>query len=70
MQISTHFVKTFVFFLSVDATKDDERLINNSRRAANVLAKVLDVDGRTRLCLIAAKDIQRGEQLQYDYGDR
>ena len=59
--------------LSIDATKEDKRLgrlINHSKTKANVVTKVVEVDGSPRLCLIAKRDIEIGEELQYDYGDR
>ncbi len=37
---------------------------------ANVSTKVMEQNGKPYLCLIAKKDIQIGNELQYDYGDR
>ena len=57
----------------MDATNDHGglgRLINHSKTEANVVTKVFEIDGCPHLCLIAAKDIEKGEELQYDYGDR
>ena len=58
---------------SVDATTDDGgfgRLLNHSKTVANVSAKLLELGGKPHLCLVAARDIQPGEELQYDYGER
>ena len=58
---------------SLDATNKQGRLgrlVNHSKTKANVVTKVLEVDGQPRLCLIASKDIKKGSNLQYDYGDR
>lgn len=57
----------------MDATKDNGRmgrLLNHSKKNANVLTKVIEVDSYPYLCLIAARDIPKGEELLYDYGDR
>ena len=58
---------------SVDATKENGRmgrLVNHSRKQANVVTKMVTLPERPCLCLMAARDIQPGEELQYDYGDR
>ena len=58
---------------SVDATQDNGRfgrLLNHSKTAANVVTKLYEVDSQPYLGLIAARDIQPGEELQYDYGER
>ena len=57
----------------MDATVDNGRkgrLLNHSRTTANVVSKLLEVDGEPYLCLVAARDISPGEELQYDYGER
>ena len=57
----------------MDATADNERkgrLLNHSRTAANVVTKLVEVDEQPYLCLVAARDIAIGEQLEYDYGER
>ena len=46
------------------------RLVNHSRTEANVSTKVMELDGKPHWCLIAKKDIQIGNGLQFDYGDR
>ena len=58
---------------SVDATRDDGRhgrLLNHSKAVPNVITKLLEVAGQPYLCLMAARDIQPGEELEYDYGER
>lgn len=46
------------------------RLVNHSKTDANVMSKVIEVRGHPYLCLMAARDINPGEELQYDYGER
>ena len=61
------------FSLSVDATKDNGRfgrLLNHSKTSANVVTKLIAVNDNPYLCLIAARNIETGEELQYDYGER
>ena len=58
---------------STGATKDDHRygrMVNHSRKAPNALLKVFSIDGVPRLCLIAFRNIEIGEELLYDYGER
>jgi len=65
----------FRFFApSVNATYNDGkpgRLVNHSRmnKLANVITKVVDVEGTPHLYLIVGRDIKPGEELLYDYGD-
>ena len=57
----------------MDATKYSGRLgrlLNHSKTAANVVTKLIEVNSHPYLCLMAAKDIEPGEQLEYDYGER
>ena len=46
------------------------RLFNHSKTHANVVTKVIEVDDQPYLCLISARDIKEGEELQYGYGER
>ncbi len=58
---------------SVDATKDNGRLgrlLNHSKSSANVATKLVEVDNHPYLCLMAARDVAVGEELEYDYGER
>lgn len=57
---------------SVDATAETGklgRLLNHSRRG-NCHTKVVPVNSRPYLVLVASRDIEKGEELTYDYGDR
>lgn len=42
---------------------------DNNVKDANARMKLLDIDGRPKLCLFATKDIGVGEELSYPYGD-
>lgn len=56
----------------VDATAESKkmgRLVNHSRQG-NLITKTIVVDSVPRLILVAKRDIPRGEELLYDYGDR
>ena len=57
----------------MDATKDNGRmgrLLNHSKTGSNLVTRLLEVDDRPCLCLMAAHHIQPGEELLYDYGER
>ncbi|XP_017026776.1 histone-lysine N-methyltransferase Set8 [Drosophila kikkawai] len=56
----------------IDATVDTGklgRLINHSRNG-NLMTKVVVIKQRPHLVLLAKDDIEPGEELTYDYGDR
>ncbi|XP_013877943.1 N-lysine methyltransferase SETD8-A [Austrofundulus limnaeus] len=56
----------------VDATKETGRmgrLINHSK-TGNCQTKLHDISGIPHLILVASRDIDKGEELLYDYGDR
>ncbi|TMS08777.1 N-lysine methyltransferase KMT5A-A [Larimichthys crocea] len=56
----------------VDATKETGRmgrLINHSK-TGNCQTKLHDINGVPHLILVASRDIDEGEELLYDYGDR
>ncbi|KAI3361712.1 hypothetical protein L3Q82_002070 [Scortum barcoo] len=56
----------------VDATKETKRmgrLINHSKNG-NCQTKLHDINGVPHLILVASRDIEKGEELLYDYGDR
>ncbi|XP_019938019.1 N-lysine methyltransferase KMT5A-A isoform X1 [Paralichthys olivaceus] len=56
----------------VDATKESGRmgrLINHSKNG-NCQTKLHDINGVPHLILVASRDIDEGEELLYDYGDR
>jgi histone-lysine N-methyltransferase SETD8 len=48
------------------------RLLNHSKKCPNVMTRVMELGGATlpSLCLIARRDIEVGEELVYDYGER
>ncbi|XP_077441522.1 N-lysine methyltransferase KMT5A-A [Vanacampus margaritifer] len=56
----------------VDATKETNRLgrLINHSKSGNLQTKLHDVDGAPHLILVASRDIDGGEELLYDYGDR
>ena len=57
----------------IDASEDDGRygrLVNHSRRNDNCKMKLFIVDNQPQLYLVAKRDIDVGEELTYDYGDR
>uniref|UniRef100_A0A3B4AY45 [histone H4]-lysine(20) N-methyltransferase n=1 Tax=Periophthalmus magnuspinnatus TaxID=409849 RepID=A0A3B4AY45_9GOBI len=56
----------------VDATKETGRmgrLINHSK-SGNCQTKLHDINGVPHLILVASRNIDEGEELLYDYGDR
>ncbi|KAL2076509.1 hypothetical protein ACEWY4_027894 [Coilia grayii] len=56
----------------IDAAMEDGslgRLANDDHVCPNCRMKRILVDGKPHLCLFAAKDIHRGEEITYDYGD-
>ncbi|XP_037548579.1 N-lysine methyltransferase KMT5A-A isoform X2 [Nematolebias whitei] len=56
----------------VDATKETGRmgrLINHSK-TGNCQTKLHDINSVPHLILVASRDIDKGEELLYDYGDR
>lgn len=57
----------------VDATEETEykgRLVNHSLRNANLKARVVDIGRSHHLILVACRNVEIGEELLYDYGDR
>jgi len=46
------------------------RLINHSRKNSNCQPKVFVIRDQPRLILVAVRDIDIGEELFYDYGER
>lgn len=58
---------------SIDATSETGRLgrlVNHSRQSPNLQTKVVFFREKPRLILVARRDIEIGEELLYDYGDR
>lgn len=57
----------------VDATAESGRLgrlLNHSKTAGNCATKVMGIGDQPHLILVAARDVDEGEELLYDYGDR
>ncbi|XP_046367811.2 uncharacterized protein LOC124143059 [Haliotis rufescens] len=56
----------------IDASDEDGsygRLINDDWRSPTAAYEVLRVDGQPRVAFFATKDIQRGEEITYNYGE-
>ena len=59
--------------LCLDATTvslDKGRMMNHSMKSPSVQAKVILHQGKPRVVFLAKRDIQIGEEIVYDYGDR
>ncbi|OXU22773.1 hypothetical protein TSAR_003711 [Trichomalopsis sarcophagae] len=57
----------------IDATKDDGRLgrwVNHSSKNSNAKVKVMVIDTKPRVFLMASREISTGEEILYDYGER
>lgn len=56
----------------VDATKETSRLgrLINHCKSGNCQTRLHPIDGTPHLILVASRDINAGEELLYDYGDR
>lgn len=57
----------------LDATREDGtygRLMNHSKRNPNVRAKPVEIDGGPAIIFVAMRDLEVGEELRYDYGER
>lgn len=46
------------------------RLLNHSKTKPNCVTKTVDIESYPFLILVAARDIDVGEELVYDYGER
>ena len=60
------------FFFSVDGTAEDGsygRLLNHSKNG-NVESKLININNRPVLILVAKVDIEPDTELSYDYGER
>ena len=68
-------LKSFFFYIyiySIDATAENGtfgRLLNHSR-CGNCKTKLHAIKNKPHLILIADRDVEEGEELTYDYGDR
>ena len=59
-------------YCSIDATEETGRygrLINPSRREPNAKSKMFIVEDKPRLCIVALRDIEPGEEITFDYGE-
>lgn len=45
-------------------------MVNHSKKKYNVKTKVISIDEKPHLVLVAARDIEIGEELLYDHGER
>lgn len=60
------------FACSVDASKEDKtlgRLVNDDHTSPNCEMKKVNYDGKPHLCLFAVKEITKGEEITYNYGN-
>ena len=46
------------------------RFINHSKTRSNLQTKVVQVEGEPHLCFFTRKEVNIGDELLYDYGDR
>jgi len=59
--------------MCIDATAETDRLgrlLNHSKLDGNCQAKLFETSSRPYIILVAARDIDVGEELTYDYGER
>ena len=73
-------IGSFIYFFwscdksyCVDATLETPRigrLINHCKKKPSLVSRLLIVDGIKRICFFAKRDIQPGEEVTFDYGDR
>lgn len=57
----------------IDATAETDRLgrlFNHSKLEGNCHTKLFEMNSRPYLILVASRNIECGEELMYDYGDR
>jgi histone-lysine N-methyltransferase SETD8 len=57
----------------VDATAETDRLgrlFNHSKLGGNCHTKIFEINSRPHLIIVASRNIEVGEELMYDYGDR
>ena len=68
-----YILDVFFVLLSVNATKESGglgRLLNHSKSAVNCATRLVNVKNRPYLILETIRDVQAGEELLYDYGER
>jgi SET domain-containing protein len=57
----------------IDATAESDRLgrlLNHSKLGGNCHTKLFEINSKPYLILVASRDIEPGEEMTYDYGDR
>ncbi|RNA14328.1 N-lysine methyltransferase SETD8-like isoform X1 [Brachionus plicatilis] len=57
----------------IDATSETQRLgrlLNHSKTEGNCRTQLFEIGSKPHLILVAARDIEPGEEMLYDYGDR
>jgi SET domain-containing protein len=57
----------------IDATAESNRLgrlLNHSKLGGNCHTKLFEINSKPHLILVASRDIEPGEEMTYDYGDR
>lgn len=66
-----HSFSCLIGFFSIDATHTLDRLCRfvNDEKNGNAVMKLKVFNHFPRLCLFAAKDIEAGEEIRYDYGN-
>ena len=57
---------------SIDSTEEDSlgKMFNHSKKNVNVIIKVIILNDKPHLGVVASRDIYIGKELQYDYGER
>ncbi|XP_064629273.1 uncharacterized protein LOC135488563 [Lineus longissimus] len=63
----------YVDFLSIDATSEVclARLVNDAKgRERNAKVQKMVTNGQPHLCLYSTKEIQKGDEVAYDYGEK
>lgn len=61
---------------SIDATNDifgKGRMVNDAEKGdplQNSAIKIIEIEGDPHLCIFATRDINVGEELRYDYGEK
>lgn len=74
MRLRRHRHEVAVIFVhySIDATKESGRLgrLVNHSKSGNCQTRLHAIGETPHLILVASRDIEAGEELLYDYGDR
>lgn len=70
-----HLFRNWMMFVcfSVDGSKEDGslgRLVNDDHSNPNSRMRLVEVDGRSHICLFATRPISIGEEISYNYGGK